>query len=241
MTTATRTLTSLLASILAVPLLLTVSLGASADTVAIIGTGNVASALGPEFAQQGHDIIYGSRDPDRAEVAELVTGTGGNAFATGQAEAVVQADIVVLAVPGGVAQEVAASLGDLSGKIIIDPTNQVAPGDDGFMSHPSATSNAEDIQATFPDARVVKAFNTLNFRTMIDPETSGGPVTIPLAGNDPDAKATVAALVKGMGLESIDVGSVRSAHVLEGMLIIWLNARRAGTPYDYYLRRQPAQ
>ena len=214
---------------------------AAAETIAVIGTGNVASALGPGFAQQGHDIVYGSRDPARAEVLELVSNTGSSATAASQTEAVAQADIVVLAVPGNVAQEVAANIGDLSGKIVIDPTNQLAPGDDGYMSHTSATSNAEDIQAMHPDAFVVKAFNTLNYQQMIDPSSSGGPVSIPLAGNDADAKATVAALAEGMGLEPVDIGSVRFAHVLEGMLAIWVNARRSGTPYDYHLRLYPQQ
>ncbi|HEY5623459.1 MAG TPA: NAD(P)-binding domain-containing protein, partial [Gammaproteobacteria bacterium] len=216
------------------------ALSASAETIAIIGTGNVASALGPGFARQGHTIIYGSRDPARAEVLELVANTGSGASATGQAEAVARADVVVLAVPGSVAQEVASGL-DLSGKIVIDPTNQVAPGDDGYMSHTSTTSNAEDIQAMYPDARVVKAFNTLNYQQMIDPASSGGPVSIPLAGDDADAKAFVARLAEGMGLEPVDIGTVRFAHVLEGMLVIWVNARRSGRPYDYHLRPYPQQ
>jgi len=211
----------------------------SAETIAMIGTGNVAGALGPEFAAQGHEIIYGSRDPGRAEVIELVARTGGDASATGQVEAAEQADIVVIAVPGGVAEEVVIGLGDLSGKIIIDPTNRVAPGDDGFMSHSTDTSNGELIQAIVPDAHVVKAFNTLNYRTMIDPETSGGPVTIPIVGNNDEAKATVAALVEGMGLEVIDLGPIRFSHVLEGMLVIWVNGNRIGSPFNYYLRPVP--
>jgi len=238
MITLTRTLTSIFASTIVFVAALTTTLPVSAETIAIVGTGNVAGALGPEFAMQGHDIIYGSRDPDRAEVTELVARTGGNAFATGQAEAAAQGDIVVIAVPGNVAEAVVAGLGDLSGKIIIDPTNRVGPGDDGFMSHTAETSNAEVIQAMQPNAHVVKAFNTLNFRTMIDPEMSGGPVTIPIVGNDAEAKATVAALVEGMGLEPLDLGPVRFAHVLEGMLVIWVNGRREGTPFDYYLRPQ---
>lgn len=239
MNTAIRSVSSTFASVLVLSVALAATFGASAETIALIGTGNVAGALGPEFAMQGHDIVYGSRNPDRAEVRELVARTGGNAFATGQAEAAAQADIVVIAVPGNVAEQVVASLGDLSGKIIIDPTNRVGPGDDGFMMHTVATSNAELIQALAPDAYVVKAFNTLNYRTMIDPEMSGGPVTIPIVGNNAEAKATVAALVEGMGLESIDLGPVRFAHVLEGMLVIWINGRSAGTPYDYHLRLQP--
>ena len=239
MNTSIRRVSSLFASALVLLVASTAALQVSAETIALIGTGNVAGALGPEFAMQGHDIVYGSRNPDRAEVSELVARTGGNASATGQVEAAAQADIVVIAVPGDVAEQVVASLGDLSGKIIIDPTNRVGPGDDGFMMHTTATSNAELIQALAPDAYVVKAFNTLNFRTMIDPESSGGPVTIPLVGNDAEAKATVAALVEGMGLEAIDLGPVRFAHVLEGMLVIWINGRSAGTPYDYYLRQRP--
>ena len=210
---------------------------ALADTIAIIGTGNVAGALGPEFAAQGHDIVYGSREPGREDVVSLVERTGGNASATTQMEAVAGADMVVLAVPGAVAEEVAGSLGDLSGKIIIDPTNRIARGDDGFTRYTMETSNAELIQAAAPGATVVKAFNTLNFRTMIEP---GGPVTIPLVGDDAGAKARVAELVSGMGLEPLDVGPLSEADVIEGMLAIWINARSAGTPYDYHFRRTPA-
>lgn len=208
-----------------------------AETIAVIGTGNVGGALGPAFAAQGHDIVYGSREPGRADVQELVARTTGNASAALPAEAAAGADIVVVAVPGGAAEDAVRGLGDLSGKIVIDPTNRVAPGEDGFFDHTAETSNGELIQALAPDARVVKAFNTLNYRTMIDP---GGPVTIALAGNDADAKATVAELVAGMGLEPLDVGPIRSAHVLEGMLTIWINARQAGTPYDYHFRRSEA-
>ena len=207
---------------------------AAADTIAVIGTGNVAGALGTEFAAQGHDIVYGSREPGRDEVAALVERTGGNASATTQAEAVAGADMVVLAVPGEVAAEVAGSLGDLSGKIIIDPTNRISRGDDGFMHYTMDTSNAELIQAAAPGASVVKAFNALSFRTMMEP---GGAVTIPLVGDDADAKARVAELVAGMGLEPLDVGPLSAAHIVEGMLAIWINARAAGTPFDYHLRR----
>ena len=205
-----------------------------ADTIAIIGTGNVAGALGPEFAAQGHDIIYGSREPGRDDVVALVERTGGNAAAMSQTESVVDADIVVLAVPGVVAEEVAAGLGDLSGKIVLDPTNRLERRDDGYAYYVLDTSNAELIQAAAPGSSVVKAFNTLNYRTMIEP---GGPVTIPLAGDDADAKARIAELVTGMGLEPVDVGPLSAAKVLEGMLAIWVNARSAGTPYDYHFRQ----
>ena len=212
---------------------------ATAATIAIIGTGDVAGALGPEFAAQGHRIVYGSRDPARDSVNALVERTGHGAAATTQAEAAKGADIVVLAVPGMLAPEIVKDLGELSGKIIIDPTNPLKRTDHGFELGVD-TSNAQIIQAEAPGAYVVKAFNTLNYRIMIDPQQSGGPVSIPLVGDSADAKATVAKLVEGMGLEPIDLGGVENAHWVEGMLILWINNRVGGRqPFDYYLRRTP--
>jgi predicted dinucleotide-binding enzyme len=206
-----------------------------ADRIAIIGTGNVGEALGTEFAALGHDIVYGSRDPSRDDVAALVARTAGNASATSQSAAVEGADIVVLAVPGRLAVEIASNLGDLSGKIVIDPTNNYIR--EGVPRLATDTSNGQALQAALPDAHVVKAFNTLSTRQMIDPDSSGGPVSIPLAGNDDDAKSTVAELVSGMGLEPVDVGPIENAHFVEGMLVLWMYGRVTGQPFDFHLRR----
>ena len=150
------------------------SIATSAETIAIIGTGEVAGALGPEFAAQGHDIVYGSRDPERDSVRELVARTGGSASATTQADAVVGADIVVVAVPWYALEEVVANIGDLSGKIVIDPTNPRMVGDDGLRDYAVDPSNAEWIQRWAPQSRVVKAFNTMGWETMVDPDSTGG-------------------------------------------------------------------
>jgi predicted dinucleotide-binding enzyme len=209
---------------------------ALADRIAIIGTGDVAGALGPEFAAQGHDIVYGSRDPSRDAVKALLKRTAGEASATSQVEAVEGARIVVLAVPGRLAVEIASSLGDLSGKIVIDPTNNYVRDEVPRLA--TETSNGEALQDALPGARVVKAFNTLSWRQMVDPDSSGGPVTIPLVGNDEAAKATVADLVTGMGLEPIDLGPIQNARHVEGMLVLWMHARLNGRPFDYHLRQQ---
>jgi len=211
---------------------------ALAETIAVIGTGNVGAALGPEFAAQGHTIVYGSREPMREDVQALVARTTGASAKTPQ-EAVVGAGIVVLAVTGTAAVDVTRSLGDLSGKILIDPTNVVAR-EGGRMSHgiEGKGSNAALIQAAAPGAFVVKAFNTLNVAQMTDPETAGGPITIMLAGDNADAKATVATLVRGMGLEAFDVGGLEYAHVLEEMLVMWANSLQRQR-FNYYLRPQP--
>ena len=226
---------------MAVRILLSLVLFAAAPTfaatIAIIGTGDVAKALGPEFSAQGHTIVYGSRDPDARKARDLVAATGDKASVTLQPDAVKGADMVVLAVPGLLVGEITKSLGDLSGKIIIDPTN---PLDRKLLTfhHAAEDSNARIIQDIAPDAYVVKAFNTLNWKTMIDPDSSGGPVSIPLAGDSGRAKKEVAELVAGMGLEPIDVGGIESARWVEGMLILWIN-NRFGTrdSFDFHLRK----
>jgi hypothetical protein len=209
----------------------------SAETIAIIGTGNVAEALGPAFAAQGHRIVYGSRNPGSSKTQRLVGDTGENASATSPEAAVKEADIVVLAVPGMMVADITRGLGDLSHKIIIDPTNPLKRKLMRFQ-HGVDTSNTEIIQEIAPNADVVKAFNTLNWKTMVDPASAGGPVSIPLAGDSRRAKRTVAKLVEGMGLEPIDVGGAENARWLEGMLILWINNRFSmRDSFDFHLRK----
>jgi predicted dinucleotide-binding enzyme len=213
-----------------------------AETIAVIGTGDVGGALGPEFATLGHQVIYGSRNPGSEKVAALVQRTGHGALATTPQEATLKAEIVVLAVPGMLVKEIVASLGDLSEKIIIDPTNPLTRREDGKLGIKIDGSNAEIIQSGAPGASVVKAFNTLGWRTMIHPERAGGPVSIPLVGDNSEAKARVAEIVSSMGLEPIDVGPLRNARHVEGMSVLLLNnALGDGANFEFHLRQYPVQ
>ncbi len=211
---------------------------ASAETIAVIGTGNVGSALGPRFAELGHEIVYGSREPSRADVQALVARTSG-ASATEPADAARDADIIVIAVPFAGVVAAVNSLGDLSGKIILDPTNAVGRDEAGNRYHAAESSVAEMIQALAPNARVVKAFNTLSAETMTDPSIAGGTVTIPIAGNDAQAKTVVSGLVTGLGFDVVDMGGIESAHALEQMLVIRGTAGALGNPFNYYFRPVP--
>ncbi len=218
----------------------TIASTAKADTVAIIGTGRVAAALGPPFATLGHRIIYGSRSPTRASVQDLLARTHSTATAMPPRAAAAQANIVVLATPWTATEAVVKGLGDLEGKIIIDPTNAYAKAADGLREIGVDTSAAELIQGWAPRAYVVKAFNTLNSATMADPAGAGGPVTIPIVGDNQAAKDQVSELITGIGLEVMDLGPLRYARVVENMLIVWMNARIMGRPFDYHLRPKPA-
>jgi len=154
-------------------------------------------------------------------------------------EAAAQADIVMLNVPWDVAEQVVSGLGDLSGKIIIDPVNPRIVRPDGFRDYPSDTSSAERIQQLVPDAFVVKAFNTISTDTMQDPLVNGHPVTIPIAGNDASAKQKVAGLVEALGYEAVDVGPVRFAHIVEGLYLLRSNTRDInGVHYEYHFRKR---
>jgi 8-hydroxy-5-deazaflavin:NADPH oxidoreductase len=215
------------------------TVAATAETVALIGTGNVGAALGQRFAEHGHQIVYGSRDPAASDVRALVAATGRGAAAVSPAEAAARSDIVVLAVPWSAAEDVVRSLGDVSGKILVDPTNPRVMASDGFADYPIEDSIAERIARLAPDAHVVKAFNTLGAETMLDPTVANGPVTIPIVGDDRAAKARIAALAREIGLEAVDVGPLRHARIVEGLH--YLRANALDGRINYHLPRDTAR
>ena len=214
-------------------LLLLTPIKVFADSIAVIGTGSVGSALGPRFAEIGYQVIYGSRSPQSTEVQALVAKTPGNASATTQPLAAQQADIILLAVPWNVAEAVVVSLGNLSGKVIIDPVNPRVINEDGWADYPSFISNAERIQSLAPNAQVVKAFSSISADTMIDPSLVDHPITIPLAGNDAEAKALVASICHDLGYETLDFGAVRYAHIIEGLYLLRANSRKNDAYFEW--------
>ena len=208
-----------------------------AETVAVIGTGNVGMALGTEFAGLGHTVVYGSRAPDSEKTQALVDKTG-NASAALPGEAAGQADVIVLAVPGMVTESVVKALPDLSGKIIIDATNPlIFTGNPPTVTYGTDRSQGEIVQEAHPDAFVVKAFNTIGWPLMIDPPVPA-PV-IPLAGEDATAKKQVAEWVRAMGIDTIDVGGIYHARVTEHMVVMMLNNNFSGTEkFDVVFQRR---
>jgi predicted dinucleotide-binding enzyme len=202
---------------------------AQAETVAVIGTGNVGMALGTGFANLGNKVVYGSRSPLSLKTVDLVAKTGKGASASLPAEAAADADVVILAVPGMVTEAVAGRLGDLAGKIVIDATNPLKrEGEVLHFEYGVATSNGQIVQALHPDAFVVKAFNTISWQEMIDP---GRPAPVkPLSGNSETAKSKVAEWASAMGIDTVDIGGIQHARVTEQMAVLMLNNRFSDGP-----------
>lgn len=207
------------------------------ERIAVIGTGEVGSTLGKIWAEAGHDIIYGSRTPDEERIADLVADTGHGARADTPERAAAQSDMVLLAVPWKAMEQVVAGLGDLSGKVIIDPINYFQ-AENGYPAPLEGPSVAQQIQALAPQATVVKAFNTLGMVILQDRSLAGGPVTVPLAGDSREAKARVARLVEDAGLEPMDMGPLLAATYIEGMLELYIGYRlyNDGKAFEFYLR-----
>lgn len=191
--------------------------------IAIIGAGNVGRALADSSVRAGHNVTVSSRS---GETAELVAKETGARSVGSSREAATESDLVVLAVGYPSLDEVLVEVGDaLRGKVVIDVTNRVDPGDPGATL--DGTSAAEQIQARLPDARVVKAFNYAFASRQADPVVDGTPIDGFVAGDDEDAKAKVLQLVESVGFRPIDAGPLAMARALEAMavLIITLQIR----------------
>ena len=199
--------------------------------IGIIGSGNIGGNLGTVWAQRGHEIAFGARDPASPKArAALASAPSAQVMTPQQASDFGEA--VVIAVPGGSVREVIPTLGDLAGKIVIDTTNRISSSpDDG----PSA---AEDIAAMLPGARVVKAYNTMAAETLLQPVIGGRAVTAFFCGDDAEAKAVVARLTTEIGLDGVDAGGLTMARYLEGFVFVYVGlARTMGRRIGFRLLR----
>ena len=207
--------------------------------VAIIGTGDMGDSLGPRFAELGYSVVYGSRHPDGAKAQGVRQLTGPNARVTSQREAAQAAQIVILAVPWPAMETVAQSLGSLDGKIVIDISFPHEQADDGYYQSMVETSSAEMIQQWNPGARVVKTFALQASYVIDDPGVVGGPVSIPIASDDREAKEQVANIIVAMGLDPIDAGPLRMSRELEAMQRLYGVPffQRREAAWEFYFRR----
>ena len=184
--------------------------------IGIVGTGEMANALGRLWAHAGHRILFGSRDPTRSEA--LAKSVGCNAMGGSVAEAGAFGNTLLLATPGSphVVAASAKALGPIAGKVLIDCTN---PLSDNFLSLTVAhtTSGAEEIAKMARGAKIVKAFNTIASTVLAsgNPVYDGQVATVFYCGDDASSKVVVKSLIEEIGYEAIDAGPLRNARYLE--------------------------
>jgi 8-hydroxy-5-deazaflavin:NADPH oxidoreductase len=189
--------------------------------VTVIGAGNMGRGIGHRLVAGGHDVTVVDRDPEESgRLAEELRGAvqGGATVEAAGPGAELRGEVVILAVyyPGTL--EIARELGDrLAGQVVVDISNPLNQSFDGLATEPG-TSAAEELAATVPTGtRVVKAFNTTFSGTLVKGQVAGQPLDVLIAGDDEEAKETVARLVRDGGLRAIDVGALERARELEGL------------------------
>jgi 8-hydroxy-5-deazaflavin:NADPH oxidoreductase len=190
--------------------------------IGVIGTGNVGGALGKLWAAKGHQVVFGTRDPADPKVRELLRSTNGKARAVSVREAAASTEVVVLAVPWPAVLDAVRSAGDLTGKILVDSTNPLAPDLSGLVLGAN-NSAAEEVARLAKGAKVVKAFNTIGAPNFANPHFGSERASMFIAGDDPAAKKAVAKLTSDLDFEVVDVGPLLASRWLEPLAMLWIH------------------
>ena len=215
--------------------------------IAVLGTGMVGRAIAGRLHELGHTVVVGTRDPEATLARTEPDGMGNPPFSTWLgalpdiglatfADAAAHAELVVNATDGSATLEVLTLAGadNLAGKVLVDLSNPLdfAAGFPPSLFVKDTDSLGEQVQRSFPAARVVKTLNTLNASLMVRPDALGEPSTVFVSGDDTDAKATVTELLQSFGhTDVVDLGGMETARGVEMWLPLWLRVMGAlGTP-----------
>jgi 8-hydroxy-5-deazaflavin:NADPH oxidoreductase len=185
-------------------------------TIGFIGAGNIGQAVARLALDHGYDVVLSnSRGPET--LADLVAGLGAHAEADTAEGAARRGDMVVVTIPLKAYRDVPVE--PLTGKVVID-TNNYYPQRDGQIAEldDASTTSASLLQAHLPSSHVVKAFNHIMSSHLTEhaqPAGSEGRRALAIAGDDPDAKATVAGLIDELGFDTVDVGPLAESWRIE--------------------------
>ena len=208
--------------------------------IGIIGSGNVGGALGSRWAKLGHEVVFGTRDPQGLDVQQLAAKAGGKTSVATLADAASKGDVLLLAMPWPATEQVIGSLGDLSKKILIDATNPLLPDMSG-LTLGTTTSAGEQVASWARGAKVVKAFNTVGANIMGDPSFDGHKPVMFYCGDDAEAKKVVKKLIDELVFEAVDAGPLKQARLLEPFALLWISlafAQGMGLDFAFELLRR---
>lgn len=206
--------------------------------VGVLGSGEVGRRLAAGFCSRGHDVMIGSRDPRKPELREWLAGDGVGVKAGTFAQAAAHGEMLALAVLGDAAEEAIADAGpeNFSGKVVIDAMNPLdfSGGVGPRLSITGEDSLGERVQRALPDAKVVKAFNTIGNPYFVDPRFSEGQPTMLIAGDDEGAKRTVGDVLADFGWSDVvDIGGIEGSRELEAICIAWVKIGGARGAWDH--------
>jgi predicted dinucleotide-binding enzyme len=176
--------------------------------IGIVGSGNIGGTVGALWVKAGHQVLFSSRNPEHLK--QLVDGLGPSARAGTVREALEFGDAILIAVPYAAYPQIGKDYGkQLAGKIVLDAGNAV-PGRDGEIVNEARDLGIGAASAKYlPQARVVRAFNTLSYLVLArEAHRSGERMAIPIAGNDKEALATASRLIRDAGFDPVTIGSL---------------------------------
>ena len=192
----------------------------------ILGSGPVGQVLAKAFLNEGYEVMLGTRDIEKPEVKKFKSDNAG--IETGNFEQTAKfGELLVFATAGSVTEDVIKLSGpsNFSGKVVIDSTNPISkePPVNGVLKFFTTLEDSlmERIQALLPDAKLVKAFNSVGNAKMYKPGFKDGPPTMFICGNDEEAKKKVSAILRSFGWESEDMGKMEAARAIEPLCILW--------------------
>jgi hypothetical protein len=192
--------------------------------IGVLGSGVVAQTLGAGFLKHGHEVALGTRDPGKlADWGKANPGAKTVSFS----QAAEFAEVVVLAVGGEVAADALKLAGGIAieGKVVIDACNPIGGGPpvNGVLTFFTTMTDSlmERLQAAYPNARFVKAFNSVGAAQFVNPQFAGGRPTMFICGGDAGAKAIVTKLLDQFGWDTEDMGAVEAARAIEPLCMLW--------------------
>jgi hypothetical protein len=208
--------------------------------IGVIGSGRVGKALGSWIVKAGFSVVFTSRD--LAHAGEAASAAGQNARALPLEEALQESEIVLLTLPyKGVGALLESGSALLRGKIVVDVTNPVSDDRKSLLIGHD-TSGAEEIAKKIPEAKVVKAFNTVfaEVYSSQDPVIYGHAISICFAGDDATAKEAIKTIIEKLGFDAVDAGPLKNARYLEPLSFLNIQLGRMlgyGTRIGFSLLR----
>jgi len=200
--------------------------GGTVMKVGILGSAAVGQALGKAFLAEGNEVMIGTRDVSKDSLVKWQKGNP-TAKLGSFGDTAKFGELIVLAVSGDVTEKVIELAGkeNFSNKVVIDTTNPIAkaPPENGVLKYFTSLDRSlmEDLQKLLPDAKFVKAFNSVGNAVMYKPKFSGTKPTMFICGNDEGAKKTVTDILNSFGHETEDMGKAEAARAIEPLCMLW--------------------